>query len=275
MNIVLNSIKKYQKYILFFIIVFAIFIPYIFKNQIFDAQNNYKKESQNINNQNSASQEEQSKNEYSDFIEINNLSDKNLYKVVNVVDGDTIDVIVSNKTERIRMIGINTPETVDPRKTVECFGKEASDRTKEILLGNSVYLESDLTQQDRDKYSRLLRYVYLSDGTNFNLWLIKNGYAYEYTYNVPYKYQNDFKNAQKDATNNQQGLWAAGVCSDDKEGSENLCNIKGNVNSAGAKIYHILGQKYYNETVIDESKGEKWFCSEDEAQKEGWRKSQV
>jgi len=103
------------------------------------------------------------------------------YDVVKVVDGDTIDVSINGKTERIRLIGINTPETVDPRKPVECFGKEASDKAKTLLGGMKVYLESDITQGELDKYSRLLRYVFLENGTNFNLLMIKEGYAYEYT----------------------------------------------------------------------------------------------
>ena len=72
--------------------------------------------------------------------------------VVKVVDGDTIDVQIGEKIERVRMIGVDTPETVDPRKTAQCFGKEASNKTKEMLGGKNVRLESDSTQDDRDKY---------------------------------------------------------------------------------------------------------------------------
>jgi micrococcal nuclease len=142
-------------------------------------------------------------------------SDAKLLDVVKVVDGDTIDVSTDGKTERIRLIGINTPETVDPRKTVECFGKEASDKAKSILSGKKVYLEADITQGERDKYNRLLRYVFLEDGTNFNLQMIKDGYAYEYTYEVPYKYQLEFKNAQKYAQKNLNGLWSPNTCNGD------------------------------------------------------------
>src|SRR3989304_444673 len=77
--------------------------------------------------------------------------------VVKVVDGDTIDVQIGEKIERVRMIGVDTPETVDSRKTAQCFGKEASNKTKEMLGGKNVRLESDSTQDDRDKYGRLLR----------------------------------------------------------------------------------------------------------------------
>jgi len=135
-----------------------------------------------------------------------------LFPVTKVVDGDTIDVEINGESARLRLIGINTPETVDPRKPVECFGKEASAAAKELLFGKKVRLEADPSQTDRDKYDRLLRYVFLEDGTNFNELMIVRGYAYEYTYDVPYKYQKEFKAAQKFAEGNKKGLWADGVC---------------------------------------------------------------
>ncbi|MGB9883419.1 MAG: thermonuclease family protein [Microgenomates group bacterium] len=134
------------------------------------------------------------------------------YLVKKVVDGDTLDVEIDNQIKRVRVIGINTPEVVDPRKTVECFGKEASNKAKEILAGKKVKLEADLTQGNTDKYGRLLRYVFLEDGTDFGLLMIKEGYAYEYTYNIPYKYQQKYKEAQKEAQENKKGLWGDGVC---------------------------------------------------------------
>lgn len=134
------------------------------------------------------------------------------YDVAKVVDGDTLDVMIEGQKLRIRLIGINTPETVDPRKSVECFGKEASDKAKEILAGKKVFLEADASQTDRDKYDRLLRYVFLEDGTNFGLLMIREGYAYEYTYDAPYKYQKEFKAAQKEASDAGKGLWAKGAC---------------------------------------------------------------
>lgn len=138
---------------------------------------------------------------------------QDFYPVIKVVDGDTIDVEIDNQVKRIRIIGINTPEVADPRKTVECFGKEALNKAKEILTGKKVKLEEDLTQGNADKYGRLLRYVFLEDGTDFGLLMIKEGYAYEYTYNIPYKHQQKYKKAQKEAQENKKGLWADGVCS--------------------------------------------------------------
>jgi len=140
------------------------------------------------------------------------LAENKLYKVAKVIDGDTISLDINDKTEVIRLIGVNTPETVDPRKPVECFGQEASQKAKELLNDKSVSLESDPTQGERDKYERLLRYVFLENGTNFNKLMISEGYAYEYTYNLPYKYQEEFKQAQQQAEQNKRGLWADDAC---------------------------------------------------------------
>ncbi len=134
------------------------------------------------------------------------------YLVTRVVDGDTFDVLINGKTERIRSIGMDTPETVDPRKPVQCFGKEASKKTTELLLNKKVRLEADPTQGERDKYNRLLRYTHREDGLFFNKWMIENGYAHEYTYNILYKYQPEFKEAQRVAREKQFGLWAPDVC---------------------------------------------------------------
>lgn len=139
----------------------------------------------------------------------------NLYDVVRVIDGDTVDVSIGGKVQRIRLIGIDTPETVDPRKPVQCFGKEASAKAKELLEGKQIRLESDSSQDNSDKYGRLLRYVYLEDGSMYNKAMLSGGYAHEYTYNVPYKYQSDFRQAQKDAEQAGKGLWATTTCNGD------------------------------------------------------------
>jgi len=135
-----------------------------------------------------------------------------LHQVVKVVDGDTIDVDIDGTIERLRLIGVDTPETVDPRKPVQCFGREASDRTKEMLAGQEVFLEADPSQGERDKYGRLLRYVILQDGTDLNLSLIADGYAHEYTYDDPYAYQADFKAAEEEARRAERGLWSPTTC---------------------------------------------------------------
>ncbi len=135
-----------------------------------------------------------------------------LYTVIRIIDGDTIVIEIDGVQEKIRLIGVDTPEVADPRKPVECFGKEASSFTKNLLTGVHVRLELDTAQGDRDKYGRLLRYVFLSDGMLVNKTIITEGYGHEYTYRMPYHYQTEFKAAQYTARENKKGLWAIGVC---------------------------------------------------------------
>lgn len=134
------------------------------------------------------------------------------YSVVSVIDGDTIKVDMNGKVEILRLIGMDTPETVDPRKPIQCFGVEASNKAKELLSGRKVRIEKDSTQGERDKYDRLLVYVYRDDGLFYDKYMIAQGYAHEYTYNIPYKYQAEFKAAQHEAEAGQKGLWAPGIC---------------------------------------------------------------
>lgn len=139
-------------------------------------------------------------------------SDPATYSVLEVVDGDTFKVSINGVEETVRMIGMDTPETVDPRKPVQCFGVESSNEAKALLTGKKVRLEDDPTQGERDKYGRLLRYAYLPDGTFFNKFMILEGYAHEYTYDIPYRYQVEFKAAQAEAQAAKRGLWADNVC---------------------------------------------------------------
>lgn len=135
--------------------------------------------------------------------------------LVRVIDGDTIDVLEGNEVVRVRLIGVDTPEVVDPRKPVQCFGKEASTRTRALLVSGLVQLVSDDTQGTYDKYQRRLAYVFTPDGTHLNLELIRGGYAHEYTYRTPYSYQAKFKQAEREAREAKRGLWADGVCAVD------------------------------------------------------------
>ena len=129
------------------------------------------------------------------------------YKVVRVVDGDTIKVEKSGVEETVRLIGVDTPELKHPQKEVECFAQEASNKAKRLMEGSVVRLEEDPTQQNRDRYDRMLRYVYLQDGTLVNEVLIKEGYAFEYTYRDPYELQARFIESQNEAELASRGLW--------------------------------------------------------------------
>lgn len=138
------------------------------------------------------------------------------YSVVRVVDGDTIVVSLDNVEEKIRLIGINTPETVDPRRPVQCFGKEASEQMKRLVESKLVRLEYDDSQSYRDTYGRILAYVYTEDGQMVNRKMIADGYAYEYTYMVPYAYQSEFRDLQRFAKTNGRGLWSDATCNGEK-----------------------------------------------------------
>lgn len=122
-------------------------------------------------------------------------------KVIRVVDGDTIEI---EGGEKVRYIGMDTPETVDPRKSVQCFGKEASDKNKELVEGKIVELEKDIS--NTDKYGRLLRYVRI-DGIMINEVLVKEGYARIDTVPPDIKYSKIFLAAEKEARTNDRGLW--------------------------------------------------------------------
>ena len=124
------------------------------------------------------------------------------FKCTRVVDGDTI--ILSTK-ERVRLIGVDTPETKHPNRPVEYYGMEASAFTKKMVEGKDVRLEYD--QQQRDKYGRLLAYVYLMDGTFLNAEIIKQGYGNAFT-KFPFKYMKQFRQYEKDTRENKRGLWA-------------------------------------------------------------------
>ncbi|MCA9361728.1 thermonuclease family protein [Candidatus Kaiserbacteria bacterium] len=137
------------------------------------------------------------------------------FKVVSVVDGDTIKLDMDGTVETIRLIGIDTPETVHPSKPVECMGIEASNKAKQLLTGQTVRFEGDSSQDTRDRYGRLLGYVFLPDGRNYGDVMIRSGYAYEYTYSSAYKYQSLYKEAQSYAENSKLGLWADGMCEEE------------------------------------------------------------
>lgn len=136
---------------------------------------------------------------------------RELYDVVKVIDGDTVTIKMGEKNETLRLIGIDTPETNDTRTGVQCFGAEATAYLKKII-GERVAIETDASQGERDKYKRLLVYLFAESGANVNKKLIADGYAYEYTYDDEYKYQDEFKAAETAAREEGKGLWAPDAC---------------------------------------------------------------
>ena len=129
--------------------------------------------------------------------------------LLEVVDGDTIDVKVDGIEERIRLIGIDTPETKKPNTPVQCFGPEATAFTKSLLpAGTSLHVERDV--EARDKYDRLLAYVYRSDdGLFVNLAIIDQGYARPLTIAPNVAYSDEFATAARHADATHVGLWAS------------------------------------------------------------------
>jgi micrococcal nuclease len=132
-------------------------------------------------------------------------SSSSTYLVTRVIDGDTIEL---EGGEKVRYIGINTPETKHPTKGKECFGEEASQQNKQLVEGKQVRLEQDV--QERDRYGRLLAYVYLDESDLFvNEYLVQSGYAYESPYPPNIAYQEQFEEAELRAREELRGLWDA------------------------------------------------------------------
>lgn len=126
-----------------------------------------------------------------------------VFLVTKVVDGDTVQLSTG---ETVRYIGIDTPETKDPRKGVQCFGKEAAVKNKELIEGKAVTLEKDVSETDR--YGRLLRYVFVGD-VFINDELVRQGFAHASAYPPDIKYQEQFIETEREARENNRGLWAA------------------------------------------------------------------
>ncbi len=125
--------------------------------------------------------------------------------VERVVDGDTIIV---HGVGRVRLIGVDTPETVHPNRPVEFFGKEASAFTRKLVEGKRVRLEYD--QDRKDRYGRTLAYVYLGDGTFVNAEIIGRGYGHAYT-QFPFRHLERFRQLERTARTNRRGLWGTAV----------------------------------------------------------------
>ncbi len=199
-------------------------------------------------------------------------------KVNRVVDGDTLKVTVENREETIRLLLVDTPETKHPTKPVQPFGPEASNFAKETLEGKEIGLELDVSE--RDKYGRLLAYVWIGDRM-FNEMLLEEGLArVAYIYQPNVKYVDQFQEIQRNAQEEGVGIWSiedyvqeegfseSKTDSPSTNATSDQCQIKGNINSKGEKIYHMPEGSYYDMTVAEEM-----FCSRSEAEEAGFRPS--
>lgn len=196
--------------------------------------------------------------------------------VVYVVDGDTFDIqFTSGKKERVRMTLIDTPETKHPRLGVQPFGPEASAYTKDLLTDKQVSLEMDV--QERDRYGRVLAYVWL-DEELVNEQLVAKGLARVAVFPPNTKYVDRFEEVQQHAREQRLGIWSVedyvtdrGYRAEQPEGgdqasSQPACRIKGNISGGGEKIYHMPGNQSYEAT-----KPEQMFCTKEEAEAAGFR----
>ncbi len=218
------------------------------------------------------------------------------------------DTIVVN-WETIRLIWINTPETVYPDKPVECFWKEASERLKKMVSNKRVCLIKDSISDDIDKYWRKLRYIYLESWKSVNETMLEEWYSREYS-KYDFWLRDKYQDIANQAMKNWEWIYKCPVVIEDNEVLEDQkmiidddfinevsknseaehfseyviddltqekpinksdCNIKWNINYNGEKIYHVPWCENYNDTIISTSKWERWFCTEEEA-KLAWRR---
>lgn len=209
-------------------------------------------------------------------------------KVIRVVDGDTVDIEYNGKQYSVRYIGIDAPETGHGGVPREYFSEDATSRNTDLMEDQLVTLVKDIS--NTDQYGRLLRYV-LIDDVFINHILVNEGYALSATFPPDIACANLFDEAQESARLNNKGLWkniplnsktttpVAGTptpqtaitcpfgCKEHYAG----CDIKGNINIEGEKIYHLPGSEWYDGTIINTSQGERWFCTAEEAENNGWR----
>ncbi|MFH1610680.1 MAG: thermonuclease family protein [Patescibacteria group bacterium] len=141
----------------------------------------------------------------------NEIQETSVY-VLYVIDGDTIVVSIEGKEQRVRLIGIDAPEVayVEENKEGECFADESTEKLKELILNKEVVLVNDSLSDDKDKYNRLLRYIYL-DNTDINAKLVENGYAKSFLF-FPFDKQDEYSTLDSFAQLQMLGLYDTDVC---------------------------------------------------------------
>jgi micrococcal nuclease len=161
--------------------------------------------------------------------------------VVRIIDGDTVAVACDGRTLTVRLIGVDTPETVHPRKPVERFGREASAFVKTLVHGKSVRIEYEPGPSRLDKYGRTLAYLYVEPGGVFvNREIIARGYGHAYT-RYPFTFMDDFRAAERDARERQVGLWALDPTPAEPEPKQLVFITR------TGKRYHRAGCRYITE----------------------------
>ncbi len=199
-----NILLRYTIYIIFLLLYLPVFLTfYIAAESIFSKENlTDKKPIKSVANSSTVITPPQTEQTSPTPTQIQKQNEQ-FVKVLKVIDGDTIQI---EGGKIIRYIGIDTPESVDPRKQVQCFSKEATERNKKAVEGKIVKIEKDISETD--KYNRLLRYVYV-DGIFLNKQLVKEGFAVASSYPPDIKYQDELENAETEARTHNRGLWQA------------------------------------------------------------------
>lgn len=130
--------------------------------------------------------------------------------VVTVLDGDTIEIELDGKVERLQLIGFDAPDLV--RRPEPCFALEARKRVEELLIGTTVRIGFDSGQDQRDHFGRLMAYIWMLDGELLNYIMILEGYGREHSYRGSYRYEKQFAAAQHEAQQHQRGKWHPDTC---------------------------------------------------------------
>ena len=196
---------------------------------------------------------------------------------VRVIDGDTL--IIEQK--KIRLSGIDAPEKsqlcYNSNKVIYACGVIAYEKLNQLIIDSDFQLIK-CKDFSKDHYGRFISNCWIGN-IFINSWMVRNGWAMAYQ-----KYSMEFVKEENDAKKEKLGIWngqfvepwnwrkGIRIVKEDVEAFQE-CLIKGNISSSGEKIYHIPEGQYYSRTKITKNKGEKWFCSEEDAIKMGWRKS--
>lgn len=210
-------------------------------------------------------------------------------QLVKVVDGDTIIVSMNGVEYRVRYIGIDSPEVGSP------YSEDATNLNTRLLGSGNLVMIKDYSEVDR--FDRLLRYVF-ADDVFVNYEMVKKGFAESGSWPPDTACDSTFAASMTNAKSEKLGMWLAAPlafeptktplplimtsapapsgfsCPNGCQSERPGCSIKGNINSDGDKIYHMPWQSAYDKTVISPEKGEFWFCTEAEAEVNGWRKAQ-
>lgn len=176
------------------------------------------------------------------------------YTVSSVLDGDTLRIKYQGKTQSVRLLGVDAPESTKTRyKHLECFGSEAKNYLKSLVDKKKITFQFDPSQDQKDLYDRLLAYVYLDENL-INQTMIEDGYAKEYTYKIPYTYQSQFQQAEQSAQEQMLGLWNKQTCGVSLSGVQ----LTGDLETTGT-ILSLSGWEFTITYVLPNPKGSDTF----------------